>query len=87
MHIRNGHAPYADIDHAISYWPETATAVAARLGSAGAIEIRSPFGFDDLLALIVRPSRPDTAATLFRNRVQSKGWLRTWPKLTVVRPT
>ena len=45
------------------------------------------FDPDDLLALILRPTLPDTTNAPFRERVETKGWLRTWPKLTVVYAT
>ena len=38
------------------------------------------------LTLILRPTQPDNPASPFRERVETKGWLRTWPKLTVAHP-
>ena len=87
MHVRNGTLPYEDCLDAMRCWPETATAVAARLGGDGTVELQSAFGYDDLLALIFRPTQPDNPRSPFRERVRTKGWLRTWPKLTVVCPT
>ena len=83
MHLRNGHEPYADCRDAMRFWPETATGVAARLTDAGAIEVQSAYGLDDLLGLKLRPSGPEA---LFRERVAAKRWLEIWPKLTVVAP-
>jgi hypothetical protein len=83
MHARNGHAPYADLADAIAHWPETATAVAARLGPAG-VEILAPHGLADLSALILRPTpahRADPAALLAR--LAAKGWRARWPGLRV----
>lgn len=81
MHGRNGHAPYADCAEAIAHWPETATAVAARLGDG--VELLAPHGLDDLLGLILRPTpafrdRPGVIA----RRASEKGWFRRWPRLT-----
>jgi len=81
MHLRNGHEPYADCRDAMRFWPETATGVAARLTDAGAIEVQSAHGLDDLLGLKLRPSGPEA---FFRERVAAKRWLEIWPKLTVV---
>lgn len=83
MHGRNGHAPYADVADAIAHWPETATAIAARM-EGSAIRLLAPHGWDDLLGMIVRPTpafaaRPEVLA----RRVKEKGWLQRWPKLTV----
>ena len=65
------------------HWPETATAVAARRTDQGGCEIAAPFGFDDLFNLVLRPTprfeggkRP-----IYLDRVEVKGWLRSWPLL------
>src|SRR6201996_9039203 len=41
MHERNGDAPYRDTEDAVRCWPETATAVAARL-CEGQVQIIAP---------------------------------------------
>ena len=51
---RNGDAPYRKTDDAIRCWPETATAIAARL-SGTRVEVLAPHGVHDLVNLIVRP--------------------------------
>ena len=83
MHERNGVAPYADMTDAISRWPETATAIAARL-SNGRVELLAPHGVGDLLGLIVRPTpafheRRDKVV----QRVAAKNWRARWPELTL----
>lgn len=85
MHAGNGHAPYADVADAIAHWPETATAVAARLGPGG-VGILAPHGVADLFGLVVRPSPVFAARTeVIRTRVDAKGWLARWPRLTILR--
>jgi hypothetical protein len=84
MHERNGHDPYRDVADALAHWAETATAIAARLGPKG-VEILAPFGVDDVLGMILRPvpayrSKPE----VLRARLKAKGWLRRWPRLSVV---
>jgi len=84
MHERNGHRPYRDIADALAHWPETATAIAARLGPNG-VEILAPFGVDDVLAMILRltpayRSKPE----ILLARLEAKGWLTRWPRLWVV---
>jgi hypothetical protein len=88
MAARNGDRPYAGTLDAMARWPETATAVAARFGDGGALEVAAPWGVDDLLAGVVRPT-PAFAAdpakrAVFARRVAEKGWLRRWPGLRVV---
>jgi hypothetical protein len=83
MHDRNGDAPYRDCVDAIAHWPETATAIAARL-SGGEVGIAAPYGVADLLGLIVRPT-PAFARKLsiYRARLRQKDWQARWPELTV----
>ena len=84
MHARNGHAPYRNLAEALSHWPETATAIAARLVN-GRIQVLAPFGVEDLLAMILRPGpahAADPAAP--RARLASKGWAARWLGLRVV---
>lgn len=85
MHLRNADLPYTSATDAMTYWPETATAIAVRLTDSG-IEVAAPFGLDDLFNLIVRP----TARFHFEkrqeylNRLRLKNWLATWPDLNVL---
>lgn len=83
MAVANGHAPYRDIADALAHWPETATAVAARL-VAGRVEVLAPLGLDDLMALVVRPGPAHAAQpSVVRARLQAKAWQRRWPALRV----
>jgi hypothetical protein len=84
MHVRNGDTPYSNTESAIAVWPETATAVAARLRD-GRLELLAPHGIADLVGLIVRPT-PAFVSKLqeFESRVQSKNWKARWPRLTVL---
>lgn len=73
---------YGNLADALAHWPETATAVAARMRE-GRIDILAPHGLDDLRAGILRPSpahRADPSA--MRARIAAKGWLSRWPHLT-----
>ncbi|WP_112663890.1 nucleotidyltransferase family protein [Microvirga flavescens] len=86
MHSRNGDAPYRDTSHAIAHWPETATAIAARLND-GDVELIAPHGIEDLLGLVVRPTpafalKPD----LYRKRIAGKDWGARWPRLSFIDP-
>lgn len=81
MHLRNGDAPYHDTQHAIAHWPETATAIAARI-EQGRITVIAPHGIEDLLACIVRPT-PAFAHKMdvYRERLAGKDWRTRWPRL------
>lgn len=83
MHGRNGHSPYRDVAEAIAHWPETATAVAARI-KGGGVELLAPHGWDDLLRMVVRPTPAfATRREVVAQRVKERGWLARSPKLTV----
>lgn len=82
MHARNGHAPYRDLSDALAHWPETATAVACRVGDGGGLEVMAPCGTGDLRAGLIRPTtvtagRPQVVL----DRVKRKRWLEIWPRL------
>jgi hypothetical protein len=83
MHLRNGDKPYASTVEAIGYWPETATAIAARQREEGYYEIAAPFGLDDLFNLVLKPTPLflTERRQIYLNRVQTKGWLKAWPLL------
>lgn len=85
MHLRNGDIPYASVADAMRHWPETATAVAVRLGPAGAIEVNAPYGLDDLFGLRLRPTPRFLFDKLpiFMDRVSSKRWIDQYPRLSL----
>jgi len=85
MHLRNADAPYSSTMDAMRSWPETATAIVARVGPSGTIEIASPFGFNDLIGLIVRPTPSERGKNLasFEMRVRKKRWPERWPRLRI----
>lgn len=83
MHLRNGDAPYTSATDALRYWPETATAVAVRCGSQGAIEVVAPLGLQDLWQGVLRPAGAFAGPKYaqFAQRVHTRGWLQHWPLL------
>jgi uncharacterized protein len=84
MYERNGDAPYCNTEDAIRCWPETATAVAARM-SAGSVQVIAPHGIHDLVHMIVRPSPAFTRKLpIYRRRLASKNWAQRWPRLQFI---
>ncbi|MES2780109.1 MAG: nucleotidyltransferase family protein [Bacteroidota bacterium] len=73
---------YVSSIEAISYWPETATCIAARLNISDQLEIISPYGIDDLMNMIVKPS-PNSSPEVFYKRLTEKKWQERWPMLRV----
>ena len=86
MHLRNGDRPYTSATDAMRHWPETATAVAVRLGADDRIEVAAPFGLDDLFDLIVRPTArfQGEKRQAYLDRLRAKNWLTIWPDLTIL---
>jgi hypothetical protein len=86
MHLENGDKEYRSSEDAMSYWPETATAVAVKLLSDNTLELIAPYGIDDLVDLKLRIS-PNFARSksIFEERVSNKQWLKKWPLVRVVK--
>ena len=80
-HRWNNLPPYQSTEDALSCWPETATAVGVKIEN-GELQIITPYGIDDLVNLIIRPSPkfPDGMKRV-RERIIEKKWLEKWPKL------
>jgi hypothetical protein len=87
MHLVNNEPAYETIDDAVSRWPETATAFIVRLDPAGKLVFIAPYGFDDLLRLVVMntPAFENRLETV-RRRIEEKQWQRIWPRLRIVLP-
>ncbi|MCT2400592.1 nucleotidyltransferase family protein [Novosphingobium mangrovi (ex Huang et al. 2023)] len=85
MHPRNGDRPYRSTADAMTHWPETATAVAARLDTGGGLEINAPLGLADLFSLRLRPTAHFAGARrpTFDLRVTKKRWLERYPALVL----
>lgn len=83
MHQRNGNGPYLSTENALLYWPETATAVAVRIGGENLIEIIAPYGLDDLFELRLRPTPQfeNEKLAIFQQRLAIKQWLERYPML------
>src|SRR5215472_10743499 len=83
MHLRNGDRPYRSSLDAMRHWPETATAIAVTLRGDDTLELAAPFGADDLLAMVLRPTPHFRAHRLdaYRERQRAKSWHTCWPRL------
>jgi len=83
-HKWHGHNQYTHTAEGMSHWVETATCVAVTIKDNNPVII-APHGIDDLVNLIVRPSPSRTQDLgLFKQRIQSKEWLKKWPRLRVI---
>ena len=85
MHLKNKHLAYKNCYEAISFWPETATAIAIRLNEKDKIEILAPYGLEDLFNLIVKPT-PYFNKDIYKERIKIKKWEQRWKKLDIFIP-
>ena len=85
MHRRNGDAPYADTADALRFWLETPTAIAIRIGDDGAATLLAPFGVEDLLTMVCRPTpRGRRRLSEYQSRMREKNWPARWPRVRVL---
>lgn len=85
----DGYESYTSCADGIAHWPETASAIGARLRSNGELELLFTHGIDDLLRLVARPVTNNGVSApmdLVLERVEKKGWCHRWPDLRVRQP-
>ena len=84
-HFGRSIEPYRSIEHAVSTWPETATAVAARLLAGDEIELIAPLGLDDLFDGVLRCNPVQATPEIFHRRLARRPDLATvWPRVRVI---
>ncbi len=83
MHLVNRDRPYRNCEDALKHWPETVTAIAARINRNDEIELLAPFSLDDLYNQIIRPCPHFEQHKLFEFKVRQdkKCWKERWPNL------
>jgi hypothetical protein len=76
--------PAHSIKHAVSMWPETATAVAVNLGADNALRILAPAGLDDLLEMRLRRNPRQVSQGTFAERLREKEPAVRWPRVRII---
>jgi hypothetical protein len=85
MHLRNGDAPYANTADALRYWLETPTAVAVRIADDGEPLLLAPFGVEDLVGMVCRPTpRGRERLSAYNQRMREKNLPARWPYVRVL---
>ena len=80
-HKWNSLPPYTSTKDALSQWPETATGIGVKI-DRGELKLVAPYGIEDLVNLIVRPSpRFLGGIEMVKERAAKKKWFEKWPKL------
>ncbi|MGN7476417.1 nucleotidyltransferase family protein [Solibacillus silvestris] len=84
MHINNKALPYHSSFDGVAHFPETPTAIAARINN-NTVEIMAPYGLQDLFEGRVKPTPPfkknSNLHSIYLNRIQNKKWDILWDKL------
>ena len=85
MHLYNDDPSYSSTANAMNYWLETPTCTAVRLGKDDKLHLIAPFGINDLLKMIIRPTPAGRRRPLaYGARISEKNWQRYWPKCQVI---
>ena len=88
MHTHSPHSlPYLSSQEAITKFPETCTAIGAKLQKkTKIIELFTPFGLADIEQFIVQPTpyfcQDSSRLEVYQNRLLSKKWHEKWPAIT-----
>jgi uncharacterized protein len=74
--------PYDSAEAAIRTFPTPATSIGVRVEPTGIWRFCAPFGFTDLLGLLVRPNRVLASREVYLQK--SRRWHEYWPELTIL---
>lgn len=89
MHLKNGHSPYVSTADGLSNFPEVCTAIGVYLDRNEEVRMIAPYGIEDLVNLVVRPTPFYTSKekrVIYEQRVATKKWEETWHRLKIVCP-
>ncbi len=85
MHVRKGLPQHQSTEDSMRYWLETVTAVGVRLEADDTLTVVAPFGVDDLVNLVCRPTEFGRSQRAdYENRIAAKRWRELWPKVRFV---
>lgn len=87
MHELNGFAPFTSTLEGITHFPETVTALGVRETDTGEVELAAPWGIEDVVEMIVRPTifytKSPELRQVYINRMKEKNWPAIWPKVCI----
>lgn len=88
MHSHNPNTlPYKSSRDAISKFPETCTAIGARLIGDKEIELFCPYGVRDIVQFRVKPTpyfqEDEQRLAAYKSRILRKNWKKRWPQLDI----
>ncbi len=71
---------FKSVEQAMLQWPETATAVAVQIAGPHSMGLLAPYGLDDLVQMVVRPTT-EQMLEVAQERAEKKRWAKLYPKL------
>ncbi|RSK52074.1 nucleotidyltransferase family protein [Bacillus canaveralius] len=87
MHLVNHFSPYSSSVDAISKFPETATALGAKLDENGRLQLTAPCGIEDVIGLKVKPTaffaENKARAAIYEERLLQKNWKTVWNQIEI----
>lgn len=88
MHKINNLPSYISSVDGIANFPETVTAIGAKIDEQNEIVLVAPYGLADILQMTVNPV-PHFATnkdlfTIYEQRIQKKNWQSSWPNVRIV---
>lgn len=87
IHLYNKENPYASLEHAMSRWAETATAVGVYLNEKDELKYYAPHGLADLMEMIFRPHLvTPQSREVYLQRIATKGFECKWPQVKILMP-
>lgn len=86
MHRKSGFNPFISSYDGVAHFPETPTAIAARLCNKE-LEIMAPYGLRDLFDLKVKPTsiyrKDQVFHSIYVERIKQKKWKEMWKYLSI----
>ena len=83
MHTVNDLEPFTSATDGMAHFPETVTALGVKLSESGELVLSAPWGVQDVLDMVVRPTpyyrESERLRQIFRERMQKKDWPSVWP--------
>lgn len=87
MHTLHGDKPYKNSIEALARWVEIPTCIAVTLDKQNKLHLVAPYGIDDLVNLIVKPTPYGLQNyAVYKQRMKKKQWNKKWPKLKIIYP-
>lgn len=87
MHVINNFPMYTSSMDGMAHFPETTTALGVTLRQDGSIVLAAPYGIEDAVSLVVKPTpyfqKEEKNRQVYEARVKQKNWQSVWTRLCI----